>query len=109
MLGVGWLDNAKLHGFHWERFNSLVYSRCAEFHVCSNSVNSQQIVTAEALNLKQKAFDFCKQHYGNDLEIASIVFFSQNLHSTPLCIPYCNCDNRIIFVHFIFQSRILTS
>lgn len=80
MPGMGWLDNAKLHGFHWERFNPLVYSLCAELHVCSNSINSQQIVTAEALNLKHKAFVFCKQHYGNDLEIAA--FFFSNLHST---------------------------
>lgn len=85
MLGMGWLDNAKLHGFHWGRFNPLVYYLCAEFHVHSNSLYSQQIVTAEALNLKHKAFDFCKQHYGNDLVIAPIFFskfaFNAFLHS----------------------------
>lgn len=79
------------------------YSLCAELHACSNSLNSRQI----ALNLKHKAFDFCKQHYRNDLEIASV--FSQNLRSTPFCTPYCNCDNTTIFVNFIFQSKIPTS
>lgn len=89
MPGMGWLDNAKLHGFHWERFNPLVYSLCAELHVCSNSINSQQIVTAEALNLKHKAFVFCKQHCGNDLEIASFFFskFAFNaLHTVTVII-----------------------